>query len=66
VIEHHHAYSARFRKRKAVADFHHSMIRFHRKHFAGEYPAIINGLIYAGVLTRMQLMIAYRSLRGWG
>ena len=66
VIEHHHAYSARFRKSKAVTDFHHSMIRFHRKHFARDYPAIVNGLIYAGVLARMQLMIAYKSLRGWG
>ncbi len=42
------------------------MIRFHKKHFADRYPAIVNGLIYAGVLVRMQLMIAYKSLRGWG
>ena len=37
VIEHHHAYSAKFRKRKAVEDFHHSMIRFYRKHYATRY-----------------------------
>lgn len=66
VIEHHHAYSEKFRKRRAVTDFHHSMIRFHRKHFAQDYPTVVNWLIYAGVLTRMQLMIAYKSLKGWG
>jgi len=65
-IEHHHAYSEKFRKSRAVVDFHHSMIRFHRKHFAARYPAIVNGMIYAGVLVRMQLMIAYKSLKGWG
>jgi len=66
VIEHHHAYSEKFRKRRAVQDFHHSMIRFHKKHFARDYPAPVNWLIYAGVLARMQLMITYKTLRGWG
>ena len=65
VIEHHHAYSEKFRKRRAVRDFHHSMIRFHRKHFARDYPAPVNWMIYAGVLARMQLMIVYKTLRGW-
>lgn len=65
VIEHHHAYSERFRKRRAVQDFHRSMIRFYRKHYAERYPSVFNGFIYAAVLARMQLMIAYKSLRGW-
>lgn len=64
VIEHHHAHTASFRKQQAVIDFHQSMIRFHRKHFAADYPAIVNALIYAGVWLRMRLMILYRSLLG--
>ena len=66
VIEHHHAYSARFRKRRAVEDFHHSMIRFHRKHRAAGYPRLVNLLIETGVLARMKLMIVYKSIRGRG
>ena len=66
LIEHHHPYSERFRRRRAVADFHHSMIRFHRKHYASGYPQVFNWMIYAAVLARMQLMTAYKSLRGWG
>ena len=66
VIEHHHAYSARFRKRKAVEDFHHSMIRFYRKHYAVRYPFVFNAMIYAAVYARMKLMTAYRSVTGWG
>jgi GT2 family glycosyltransferase len=65
VIEHHHAYSAAFRKRQAVVDFHHSMTRFYRKHLAADYPAVFNAFIYLAVWLRMHLMIVYKSLRGW-
>lgn len=66
VIEHHHAYSMRFRKRRAVEDFHRSMLRFHDKFFRDRYPAAVNALIRLGVVTRMHLMIWYRTVRGWG
>jgi GT2 family glycosyltransferase len=66
VIDHHHAYSARFRKRRAVRDFHDSMIRFYRKHYAAEHPRLLNGLMYAGVRARMLLIMGTRSLTGWG
>lgn len=65
VIEHHHAYSASFRKRQAVVDFHKSMIRFYRKHYATRYPAMLNGMIYMSVWARMHLMTGYKALRGW-
>jgi hypothetical protein len=65
VIEHHHAYSARFRKRKAVEDFHRSMIRFYRKHQAPSHPAAFNAFIYGAVHARMRLMTVYRAIRGW-
>lgn len=65
LIEHHHAYSERFRKARAVKDFHESMIRFYRKHYAAHYPGLFNGLIYAAVNARKHTMIAYKTLRGW-
>ncbi len=64
-IEHHHAYSKRFRKQKAVKDFHDSMVRFHEKHFAESYPAAVNQLIYAAVRTRMHGIVLVSNLRGW-
>jgi GT2 family glycosyltransferase len=66
VIEHHHAYSAKFRKRRAVRDFHDSMIRFYRKHYAEEYPKLLNGLMYLGVRARMYLIMCTRTITGWG
>lgn len=65
VIEHHHAYSTRFRKSRSVRDFHDSMIRFYRKHYAAHYPAPFNLFIQAAVRARMHAMIAYKTLRGW-
>jgi hypothetical protein len=65
VIEHHQAYSERFRKHRAVWDFHRSMIRFYRKHHASRYPSVFNGLIYAGVAARMVLIIGLKTLKGW-
>jgi GT2 family glycosyltransferase len=66
VIEHHHAYSERFRKYRAVKDFHDSMIRFHRKHHASEYPGFFNVGIYAAVRVRMIMLMALKTLKGWG
>jgi GT2 family glycosyltransferase len=64
-IEHHHAYSEKFRRYDAVRDFHQSMIRFYRKHYAAQYPAFFNGLIYAAVFARMGLIMGSRTLNGW-
>jgi GT2 family glycosyltransferase len=65
VIEHHHAYSERFRKHRAVIDFHRSMITFYRKHYAHRYPGLFNVFIYAMVYARMLLMICLKTLKGW-
>lgn len=65
VIEHHHAYSERFRRGKAVEDFHRSMIRFYKKHYAKQYPRAFNACIYAGVVARMHLTTWRKRLRGW-
>lgn len=64
VIEHHHAHTAAFRRKQAVIDFHQSMLRFYRKHYAEKYPAFFNGFIYAGVKARMYLMIGKKTLLG--
>jgi GT2 family glycosyltransferase len=65
VIEHHHAYSTAFRKKAAVVDFHNSMTRLYRKHYAAHYPVLFNTFIYSAVWARMHLMVGYKSLRGW-
>jgi hypothetical protein len=64
-MDHHHAYSARFRKYDAVRDFHRSMIRFYRKHHAPHCPSLFNGLIYAAVFARMGMIMGAKTLRGW-
>jgi GT2 family glycosyltransferase len=65
VIEHHHAYSERFRKHAAVKDFHESMIYFYRKHYAADYPAVFNWAIYGAVYARMAGLIGLKTLKGW-
>jgi len=65
VLDHHHAYSERFRRSKAVVDFHRSMIYFHRKHHAQRYPFVVNALIYSAVYARMGMMIGWKSIKGW-
>jgi GT2 family glycosyltransferase len=65
VIEHHHAYSEKFRRYDAVRDFHESMIRFYRKHYASRYPVVFNALIYAAVFARMGVIMGARTLNGW-
>jgi GT2 family glycosyltransferase len=65
VIEHHHAYSESFRRYAAVRNFHDSMIRFHRKHFAADYPALFNAGIYAAVRARMFLIMGLKTLKRW-
>ena len=65
VIEHHHAYSERFRKYAAVKDFHDSMIHFYRKHYASRYPRVFNWCIYGAVYARMVAMMGLKTLRRW-
>lgn len=65
VIEHHHAYSERFRKYAAVKNFHDSMVYFYRKHYAAEYPWIFNILIYSSVYARMLGMMGVKTLKRW-
>jgi GT2 family glycosyltransferase len=65
VIEHHHAYSERFRKHRAVIDFHQSMIYFYRKHYATQYSAVFNGFIYAMVYARLVVLICLKTLKRW-
>ncbi len=65
VIEHQDKYSERFRRYRAVADAHISMIRFHRKHYAATCPSVVNAGLYAGVLARMSLHMGLRAAARW-
>ena len=44
-------HSTRQRAVRMVAARHYSYLRFHRKNLAANYPAVINGIIYAGILV---------------
>ncbi len=61
VVEHQHAYSAKFRRYRSVYDHHASMIRFYRKHYAARYPSAVNWAMYAGVAARMGLLMGHRA-----
>ncbi|MGD0340037.1 MAG: glycosyltransferase family 2 protein [Bacteroidota bacterium] len=65
VIEHHHAYSERFRKHRAVIDFHKSMIYLYRKHYAKTYPFLFNWIIYLMVYIRMIALICLKTVKRW-
>jgi N-acetylglucosaminyl-diphospho-decaprenol L-rhamnosyltransferase len=65
VIEHHGAHTRTFRRYQTVRNFHDSMIRFHRKFYARQYPPAVNALIYGAVRTRMYLIMGWRTLTGW-
>jgi N-acetylglucosaminyl-diphospho-decaprenol L-rhamnosyltransferase len=65
VIVHLGSHTRTFRRWQAVRDFHDSMIRFHRKFYARQYPPAINALIYGAVRARMYLIMGWRTLRGW-
>jgi Predicted glycosyltransferases len=64
-IMHNHAHTQRFRRYRAIRDFHNSMIRFHRKFYANQYAPPINVLIIAGVRLRMYFLMGWRTLTGW-
>jgi GT2 family glycosyltransferase len=64
-IEHHHAYSERFRKHRAVIDFHKSMIYLYRKHYAKTYPFLFNWIIYLMVYVRMIALICLKTVKRW-
>ena len=65
LIDHHHSYSEQFRKYRSIADFHHSMIYFHKKHYAEKYLPVFNWLIYSMVYTRMLAIMILKTFKGW-
>lgn len=65
LINHYHSYSEQFRKYSSVADFHRSMIYFHKKHYAEKYLPIFNWFIYTMVYTRMLVIMTIKTFKGW-
>ncbi len=65
VIEHHERYGERFRRWRSVRDFHRSMARFYRKHFAPRFWAPVNWAIYGVIKLRMVLILVARTLKRW-
>ena len=42
---------------------HHGMVRFYRKHFTGQYPAVLMWLVMASVWLRFSLLCCFYSCR---
>jgi GT2 family glycosyltransferase len=65
VIEHHERYGERFRRSQSVRDFHRSMLRFYRKHFAPRFWPPVNWVMYGTIWLRMVVVLCARSLKRW-
>lgn len=49
--------------RRIVWIYHRSLLRFYRKHYAGRRFFLVNCLVYAGILTRLLVFMAYGNVR---
>lgn len=49
--------------RRMVWIYHKSLMRFYRKHYAGDRPFIVNWLVYIGIAARLALYMAYGGVR---
>jgi GT2 family glycosyltransferase len=56
-IIHYKGESTKYNSRKAALEFYRAMYLFHRKHFAADYGAVTNFLIYSGIL--------FKALTSW-
>jgi GT2 family glycosyltransferase len=54
--------STRQATRRMLYEFHSAMWTFHHKHYAEEYPAFANGLVWASIWTRWAVLAARASM----
>lgn len=62
-VLHHKGASTRKSSARMIREFHRAMIAFHRKHYAGRLPSLINAAIYGAVWSLGLLQILVNSLR---
>ncbi len=54
-IIHYKGQSTQYNSRRAAFEFYRAMYLFHRKHFAADYSAALNFLVYAGIACKASL-----------
>ena len=54
-IIHHKGASSRKKPFKIVYEFHRAMYLFHKKHYAKKYSIFVNGIVYAGIATKLSI-----------
>jgi GT2 family glycosyltransferase len=57
VVWHLKGHSTRQYALRMVTARHYSYLRFHRKNLAANYPAFVNGVVYAGILVGLGLAL---------
>jgi GT2 family glycosyltransferase len=62
-IIHYKGESTKYNSRKAALEFYRAMYLFHKKHFAKDCPAVVNGLIYIGIFAKA--LLAWRKFLPW-
>ncbi len=62
-IVHYKGESTKYNSRKAALEFYRAMYLFHKKHFAKDCSAIVNGLIYVGIFAKA--LLAWRRFLPW-
>jgi GT2 family glycosyltransferase len=58
-----HGSAGEVRSAKLEVAFHKSMARFYRTHYAAGRPAVVNGVVYAGIAAKLALWLASAPLR---
>jgi GT2 family glycosyltransferase len=61
-IIHYKGASSRRKPYKIIYEFHRAMWLFHRKHYKRKYPAIVNGLVFAGISIKFFISLLKNKL----
>jgi GT2 family glycosyltransferase len=55
--------SGKLRRPKLNYAFHYGMLRFYRKFYARNHHAVVNGVVYAGIGTKLVISLARTGIR---
>jgi hypothetical protein len=55
--------SGKYRSLRLNGAFHYGMYRFYRKHYAGSRSRLVNGIVYAGIATKLLTSVVHSAAR---
>ena len=62
-IIHYKGASSRKKPFKIVYEFHRAMYLFHKKHYAKKYSIFVNGIVYAGIATKLSMELVKNKMK---